>query len=222
MTDNAVVDLFYKGGWIMWPILLTSFVGAVAICYKMIWWGLQAYHRDNKKLAEIYRSLTRGDIQGAEVTSRNSKDTRIRILAKGLTHFNPSLEEVLQLSAANELKYAESWMIVLDTVVTLAPLEGLLGTVTGLMKAFFKLGNSELAMEGITGGIAEALIATACGLSIAIISLVFLNYFSAKIAAYEEDLETACTNLLIAYKTPHPSKAKTSKSSEYEDTLVST
>ena len=92
------------------------------------------------------------------------------------------------------MKRAGRFIVVLDTIVTLAPLLGLLGTVTGLMSAFFKLGDTELSEEAITGGIGEALIATACGLGIAIVALIFLNYFSSKLADFQFDIQTACSN----------------------------
>jgi biopolymer transport protein ExbB len=66
--------------------------------------------------------------------------------------------------------------------------------VTGLMKAFFKLGDIELSEQAIGGGIAEALIATASGLFIAVLSLIALNYFAAKLAEFQFELQTAATN----------------------------
>ena len=85
----------------------------------------------------------------------------------------------------------------MDTLVTLAPLLGLLGTVTGLMRAFLQIGSAELAVSAVTGGIGEALIATACGLGIAIFSLIPFNYFSARVTQLQFDLETAATNVEV-------------------------
>jgi biopolymer transport protein ExbB/TolQ len=72
--------------------------------------------------------------------------------------------------------------------------------VTGLMRAFFKLGNTEISEQAITGGIAEALIATACGLSIAVVALIALNYFSARVADLQFDLQNAATNTELLVK----------------------
>jgi len=85
----------------------------------------------------------------------------------------------------------------MDTLVTLAPLLGLLGTVTGLMRAFLNIGGAELSVTAVTGGIGEALIATACGLGIAIFALIPFNFFSAKVAQLQFDLETAATNVEV-------------------------
>src|SRR5205085_11097496 len=84
-----------------------------------------------------------------------------------------------------------------DTLVTLVPLLGLLGTITCLMKAFGSLGNEELTVVTVTGGIAEALIATACGLGIAIFSLIPFNFFTSRVSNLEFELQTAATNLEV-------------------------
>jgi biopolymer transport protein ExbB len=85
----------------------------------------------------------------------------------------------------------------MDTLVTLAPLLGLLGTVTGIMRSFSSIGSAELAVEKVTGGIGEALIATACGLGIAIVALIPFNYFTSKTTRLQFELETAATNLEV-------------------------
>ena len=96
-----------------------------------------------------------------------------------------------------EIKRAGRFLVVMDTLVTLAPLLGLLGTITGLMKSFSFLGNEELAVQAVTGGIAEALIATACGLGIAIFALIPFNFFTSRVSNLEFELQTAATNLEV-------------------------
>src|SRR5437660_12067205 len=85
----------------------------------------------------------------------------------------------------------------MDTFVTVAPLLGLLGTVTGLIRSFRFLGNEELVIVTVTGGIAEALITTACGLGIAIFSLIPFNFFTSRVSNLEFELQTAATNLEV-------------------------
>ncbi len=103
----------------------------------------------------------------------------------------------LQLAAGIELERAGRFLIVMDTLVTLAPLLGLLGTVTGLMRAFLSVGSAELSVVAVTGGIGEALIATACGLGIAILCLIPFNYFTGRLTRLQFELETAATNLEV-------------------------
>jgi biopolymer transport protein ExbB len=106
------------------------------------------------------------------------------------------------LRAANlELKRHAQGLPVLDTVITLAPLLGLLGTVTGMIHAFGLLGNSQLeAPTVITGGIAQALIATACGLGVAIIALIPFNYFNAHLEEARHEMEDITTHLELLLK----------------------
>ena len=87
----------------------------------------------------------------------------------------------------------------MDTLVTLAPLLGLLGTVSGIFRTFLSLGNAtvEGATGQITGGIGEALIATMCGLAIAIVSLIPFNYFTRKLFQLQFELESAATNIEV-------------------------
>jgi biopolymer transport protein ExbB len=125
------------------------------------------------------------------------------MIYRGLNHVHTSLQGALQLAAGIELERAGRFLNVMDTLVTLAPLLGLLGTVTGLMRAFLKVGTAELSVVAVTGGIGEALIATACGLGIAIISLIPYNYFNGRLTRLQFELEAAATNveMMLAEKT---------------------
>jgi biopolymer transport protein ExbB len=115
----------------------------------------------------------------------------------GLNHVHYSLQGALQVAAGVELRRAGRFLTVMDTLVTLAPLLGLLGTVTGLMGTFTAIGDTELAVQKVTGGIGEALIATMCGLAIAIVSLIPYNYYSSKTVKLQFELETAATNVEV-------------------------
>ncbi len=121
----------------------------------------------------------------------------------GLNHQHTSLQGALQVAAGIEIKRAGRFLVVMDTLVTLAPLLGLLGTITGLIRSFSFLGNEELAVQAVTGGIAEALIATACGLGIAIFALIPFNFFTSRVSNLEFELQTAATNLEVMLEAQH-------------------
>lgn len=181
----------------MYPILLTSIAAVAVIIERALWWTMEVRKRESGKLDQIYAALQKGELKVASGLARSSEDPILRVIWHGLNHHFTSLEGALQIASGIEVKRAGRFLVVMDTIVTLAPLLGLLGTVTGLMKAFFKLGNSELSEGAITGGIAEALIATACGLTIAVVSLIALNYFSARVSELAFDINAACTNTEI-------------------------
>ena len=121
----------------------------------------------------------------------------------GFNHQHASLQGALQVAAGIEIKRAGRFLVVMDTLVTLAPLLGLLGTITGLIRSFSFLGNEELAVQAVTGGIAEALIATACGLGIAIFALIPFNFFTSRVSNLEFELQTAATNLEVMLEAQH-------------------
>ena len=93
------------------------------------------------------------------------------------------------------------WLWVLETIVTAAPLLGLLGTIIGMIRAFRLFGAEGLVdPRGVTGGVAEALVATAAGLFIAIVALLAFNYFSQRLAQVMDELEQLGTRLVDALR----------------------
>jgi biopolymer transport protein ExbB len=200
MIANIVLEFFLKGGPVMWPILISALVAVAVVGERAFWWMRESGRRDPRKLEQILGALENNDVAAAKAAAAGSEDPVIRVIRHGLDHVghaHGSLLGALQLSAGIELKRAGRFLMVMDTLVTLAPLLGLLGTVTGLMKAFLNIGSAELSVTGVTGGIGQALIATACGLGIAIFSLIPFNYFSSKVAQLQFDLETAATNVEV-------------------------
>jgi biopolymer transport protein ExbB len=194
---NFFVDNFHKGGPIMWPILIVSLTALAVVLERIFWWLGRWMRRDPKRIEKVFTAIEVGDVAEASRLSRDSRDPVLRMMWNGLNHQHASLQGALQVAAGIEIKRAGRFLVVMDTLVTLAPLLGLLGTITGLMKSFSFLGNEELAVQAVTGGIAEALIATACGLGIAIFSLVPFNFFTSRVSNLEFELQTAATNLEV-------------------------
>ena len=200
MFANIIVQFFLKGGPVMWPILICALVAVAVVGERTFWWLREKGRRDPQKLEQILAALENGDVPAAKQLTESSEDPVVRMIGRGLAHIghaHSSLLGALQLAAGIELKRAGRFLVVMDTLVTLAPLLGLLGTVTGLMLAFRSIGSAELAVTSVTGGIGEALIATACGLVIAIFALVPFNFFSSKVAQLQFELETAATNVEV-------------------------
>ena len=200
MLANIVVQFFLKGGLVMWPLLICAFIAVAVLGERAVWWLRESRKRDPKILA----ALENADVPAATKLAADSEDPVIRMIYRGLSHVNTSLQGALQLAAGIELERAGKYLVVMDTLVTLAPLLGLLGTVTGLIQAFLSVGSAELSVVAVTGGIGSALIATASGLVIAIISLIPYNYFGGKIARLQFELETAATNVEVMVEAKRP------------------
>jgi biopolymer transport protein ExbB len=203
LAGNWLIDKFHKGGPVMWPILIVSIIGLTVVIERIFWWSGRWFRRDPKRIEKVFTAIENGDVDEASRLSRGSRDPVLRMMWNGLNHQHASLQGALQVAAGIEIKRAGRFLVVMDTLVTLAPLLGLLGTITGLIRSFSFLGNEELAVQAVTGGIAEALIATACGLGIAIFALIPFNFFTSRVSNLEFELQTAATNLEVMLEAQH-------------------
>jgi biopolymer transport protein ExbB len=194
---NAVVDFFIKGGPIMYPVALVALAAVCLITERIIWWIRTVRGRSPRQLDEVFAALESGDLEKSIRLSAGSSDPVVRMMHHGLQHPHSSMQGALEVAAGTELRNAGRFLSAMDTIVTLGPLLGLLGTVTGIMGSFTSIGGAELAVEKVTGGIGEALIATAAGLGIAIVTLIPMNHFHTRLSSLQFDLETAATNALI-------------------------
>jgi len=200
MFANILIQRFESGGPIMWPILVTGIVAVAVVGERTFWWWRESRRRDPQTLEKLFAALEGGDFAEASRLSKDSPDPIIGMIWHGMNHYHSSLQGALTVAAGAELQKAGRFLVVMDTLVTLAPLLGLLGTVSGIFRTFVALGTTqglEGQMGSITGGIGEALIATMCGLGIAIFALIPFNYFTRKVAQLHFELESAATNVEV-------------------------
>ncbi len=196
-----MIEIFVKGGPIMWPLLVTSVTALSITLERVIFIWRERVNRRPGSVEEILRAVERGQPDAGAKTGSGSPDFVARTLAAGLAHRGTSFSNALLRAANQELKRFSRGLAELDTIITLAPLLGLLGTVTGMIRAFGLIGGSQLdAPSAITGGIAEALIATAFGLGIAIVSLLPFNYLNARLEEARHELEDASNHLELLLK----------------------
>jgi biopolymer transport protein ExbB len=147
-------------------------------------------------VGEILTLVERDDPDAAARLGNESNDFVARALGYALSHREKSFSEAMLRAANRELKRFNRGLTILDTAITLAPLLGLLGTVTGMISSFNMLGGEELgAPTAITGGIAEALIATAFGLGIAIAALLPFNYLNAREEEARLEMQDAASHV---------------------------
>jgi biopolymer transport protein ExbB len=195
VQETNLWEVFEQGGPIMWPLLLASILALGTVIERVFFLTSEKLRRDPVTLDRFFTAVGRGNTEEAIQISKGSKFYVVRALGYALAHRETSLASALLYSQAQELKRFTRGVSILDTVITLAPLLGLLGTVTGMMGSFSLIGGDLSAPGAITGGIAEALIATAFGLGIAITSLLPFNYLNTRIEQVRQEIESAATQL---------------------------
>jgi biopolymer transport protein ExbB len=190
---ESALELLMKGGPIMVPLLLCSILSlAVTIERFLFWRKIQS----RKPVDELLQLVERREFTRALEMGRKSNLPIAHVLAEGLAHRNPSVAKALEVAAQAEIPILKHRLTILDTIVTLAPLLGLLGTVIGMIGSFDIMSVAGIGQpHAVTGGVAEALIATATGLLIAILTLVPYNYFSSRAEREMEQIEYYASRL---------------------------
>ena len=189
MLLNIVIDTFIQGGWVMWPILATFFLALCVILDRVVWWLRLKARLNGSGQDEARELIGRGDFEAAWKLAHGASDPFLANLSEGIAHSRTSMLAAMQLDATHLIERSEARMWLLSTFITLAPLLGLFGTVVGIMSSFSFVGDDQLAASKVSGGIAEALIATACGIAIAIFCLLPYNFFRKRVSVLRGSLE---------------------------------
>lgn len=182
---DSVLELIQAGGWLIWPILLSSVV-ALAIVVERFW-SLQTRRIMPENLvAQVWQWAHADVLDDKRIEALRAGSTLGRVVAAGLVNrhhdrmvMKEGIEEVGRHVAHDLGRYLNT----LGTIASLAPLLGLLGTVVGMIKVFTAISVHGVGGDAaaLAGGISEALITTAAGLSVAIPSLMFYRYFVGKV-----------------------------------------
>ena len=136
ILGNIAVDLFVKGGPIMWPILFCFIAALVVVIERAIWWWKLSRETRADVQSEAFAAISAGDFSTALKLVAKGEDPFLRTVKDGILHAHTSFLGAMQLRASDELERAEKRQWVLSTFITLAPLLGLLGTVAGIMHSF--------------------------------------------------------------------------------------
>ncbi|MGN1360491.1 MAG: MotA/TolQ/ExbB proton channel family protein [Kiritimatiellia bacterium] len=175
-------EWFIKGGWVMWPLLACSVAGISVTLERA--WGVLAYRRAKRQEEGLWRHilklLEQGKATDALAVARGGRSSLLRIAAAGMEASETMEDAALEVAAQKEIDALRRRLGVLDTVITAAPLLGILGTVTGIISTFDAMAEQASGSPtAVSAGIAEALITTATGLVIALLTLLPYNLFAA-------------------------------------------
>jgi biopolymer transport protein ExbB len=175
-----LLEIFQSGGWLMVPILLCSIVAA-AICVERLWSLQRSRIVPRNLLAQIWSALKSSDLDSQKLRELRANSPLGQILAAGIANAKRGREimkEAMEEAASQVSHDLQRYMTTLGIIASISPLLGLLGTVVGMIQVF-----TALMLEGagnanvLAGGISQALITTAAGLSVAIPALMFHRFF---------------------------------------------
>lgn len=188
-----LIGILVKGGPVMAPLFICSVVALAVVIERFLFWRKIS----NRQTAEELLNLAeQREFSRAVELGRGADSPLGRVLGAGLAHRSAALEKALEVAAQREVAILKLRLTILDTIITLAPLLGLLGTVTGMIGSFGIMSEVGIGQpHAVTGGVAEALIATASGLLIAILTLVPYNYFSNRAEREMEEIEYYASRL---------------------------
>lgn len=206
---GAAWDFLHRGGIFMIPLGLTSIAGMMAILYKFL--SLSSSRVVPKSLAREVAQFQQRILTDTEEPVlkefEKGESTLARLGAVVFQHRGKSQSEItraVEIAAREETVHLHAGISVLDTVITIAPLLGLLGTASGLVLIFQGLGDNSDHLA-IARGIAEALTTTIFGLAIAVPSVIAHGYFIRRIETLTARLETLLASLTSACEKPNPS-----------------
>jgi biopolymer transport protein ExbB len=193
------IGFLIKGGPVMWPLFICAILAVTVMIERFI--AITKASTDTDELLDQVKSLlNQGKIAEAGRLAEQSTGPVASIFAAGIRSHHldsDTIERTMEELALRETPMLYKRLGILDTIITIAPLLGLLGTVTGMIKSFHVVGTAGLNNSfGITSGVAEALIATATGLAIAIITLIGYNYLTEKVKEVIAEMEIRATQLM--------------------------
>ncbi len=199
-SEFFLIDLFMQGGILMWPILLCSVVG-LAITIERFF-ALRRADIDTREFMDIMRQVLRQNrIREAIEICDETEAPVARIMKAGILKHDRSkddIREAIEDAGRFEIPRLERYLPALATCANIAPLLGLLGTVSGMIKAFAQIQNlrGQVNPSDLAEGIGNALITTAGGLFVAIPIIVVHNYFVTRVDSMVVEMELSSSELI--------------------------
>ena len=199
LKRSGIGQNYIKGGNFMHPLLIASIIALVFIIERM--WTLSRARVNVKKLMQrIIRNLREEGIQSALEVCQRTRGPIAAILHSGLLRAEKgpdAVEKAIETSGTIEMSFLERGLVALNTIGTVAPLLGFLGTVSGMISAFAAIAAAEqVSAKLVARGIQEALITTATGLIIAVPVTIAHNFFVSQIDRFIIEMEEASATVV--------------------------
>jgi biopolymer transport protein ExbB len=195
---GGFIQTIISGGPAMWMLLILSIVAIAIVIERLLFFASQ--HSDSKGLLRaLGQKIAANDLPGAIKVCQQNKGMLPKILEFGLKRGEKNradITDALSIALMEHLNALEKNLGIIGTIAVISPFVGLFGTVLGIIRAFQDIalkGNSTPAV--VAAGVSEALITTAAGLFVAVVSVIFFNYFKSRIKAYNQEMIVAANQL---------------------------
>ena len=187
-----MTEIFIKGGWMMYPLLLSSII-ALTVTIERFWYLRRKKILIPRIVGVLEQIKSPGDLERVRSVCQQYDEPFSRIILTTMDNRDlppDELRALIEDEGRHEVRSLERGLVALETVATVAPLMGLLGTVLGMIKVFDVIQTLGVGQaKALSGGISEALITTATGLFIGIPALIAYTYFSSRSEALILDME---------------------------------
>jgi len=194
-----MMQILISGGWMMIPILLCSLVGVTVVIERIM------FFYNSRTIPEADRMLgliQQGKFTDAMSVAEHKPSPLLRVLSSGIMSRSDQPEKAMEAAGLAELATMKRGLTIMDTIITLGPLLGLLGTIIGMIDSFGIMAESGLGQpHAVTGGVAEALVCTAAGIFVAATTLIPYNYFLTRVEQEGGRIELYATRIESALAT---------------------
>lgn len=205
MVKTSIVDLLMKGGIVLIPIAL-MLIAALFIFFER-WLTIQKASKVDKNfMLNIRDYVTSGNVEAARMLCKNTDTPIARMIEKGVIRIGKPLKNI-EVAIENvgklEIYKMEKNLATLATISGAAPMIGFLGTVTGMIRAFFELAsNDNVVASDLAGGIYEAMITTAAGLTVGIVAYISYNLLVALVEKVVHNMEATSVEFMDLLQEP--------------------
>ncbi len=194
-------DLLKSGGILIIPIILCGMVSTFIIIERCIWFA-NVKKNDALLKKNLFEAFERNDFNTVKELCQASGTPFAQVVLKAVNVRNQEeryIKEIVESEMERVVPQYEHSLTLLGTIASISTLLGLLGTVTGNIKAFGKIGEAGSMGNAalLAGSISEALVTTAAGLSVAIPAMIFSNYFNRRVDKEIIELETSTTEVIL-------------------------